>query len=52
MSQQTHTADGGSNLKVLVATLLVAAFLAAAGAGVADWAGWISLSELEVSLPF
>lgn len=50
MSQQTHTADGGPNLKAIVAGLLVVAVLAAGGAGVADWAGWISLPEL--SLPF
>jgi hypothetical protein len=50
MSQQTHTANDGSNLKVIAAGVLVVAVLAAGGAGVADWAGWISLPEL--SLPF
>jgi hypothetical protein len=50
MSQQTHTAGGGPNLKAIVAGLLVVAIVAAAGAGAAEWAGWISLPD--VSLPF
>jgi hypothetical protein len=50
MSQQTHTANGGPNVKAIVAGFLVIAVLAAGGAGVAEWAGWISLPE--VSLPF
>jgi hypothetical protein len=50
MSQQTQSAGGDVNLKAIVAGLLVVVVLAVGGAGVADWAGWISLSD--VLLPF
>jgi hypothetical protein len=52
MSQQTQTADGGLNVKAILAGFLVVAVLVGGGAGVADMLGWIELTIPGVSLPF
>ncbi len=52
MSQQTHTADGGLNVKAMLAGLLVVALLVGGGVGVADMLGWIEVTIPELSLPF
>ena len=50
MSQQTQPAGGEVNVNGIVTALLVVVVIAVGGAWAADWAGWISLSELF--LPF